>query len=401
MVFTHIVPFPPVSGGRIRYHHLLHHLAERFEVHLLSLTNSSAEQAQAEQLRQKYRQVTVVPFRKPKPTLFEKARNILSLQPADLNYEHPRVAHEFSEMVNTCPIDCVLIWTSFLASYVRLLPPETKRVLDLDDLQFVRIRRAVKELAWGKKKLGYLLEPGKAKRFERVMLTRFDLAFTCSATDKRRVAALGAGVPVEVIPNGVDPERFTPGKHSEWPHPSLVYTGGLGSQGGEGVLRFMRTIYPLIREQVPEIRLHLVGGEILPEVQRAALQDSSVVLQGMVDDVRPFMAGGWVFVVPLWVGSGTRIKILEACAMERPVVSTPVGVEGLELRAPDHLFVEEAPQSFAERCIALLKNPGLRQEMGQRARQAVCSRYDWKAIGTRTADILDDLMSGHASSSRG
>jgi glycosyltransferase involved in cell wall biosynthesis len=322
----------------------------------------------------------------------EKLKNILSPRPADLNYEDASVVDEFSDMLKTRQIDGVFIFSSFLASYVRLVPPRLKKVLDFDDVQFMRMKRMVEALPWGKKKVGYLLEPLKAKRFERLLLREFDLAFACSEVDRRKVLDLGSGVPVEVVANGVDPERFNPKDLQEWAHPSLVYTGGLGSQGGEGVLKFMEEIYPLIREEVPKVRLHLVGGEILPHVHRAALRDGSVVLEGMVDDVRPYMAGGWVFVVPLWIGSGTRLKILEASSMEKAVVSTPVGVEGLELNAGHHLFVEQTPTGFAERCVELLRDPRLRREMGQRAREAVCSRYNWSKIGRLAADLLEQLM---------
>jgi glycosyltransferase involved in cell wall biosynthesis len=260
LVFTHTVPYPLVSGGRIRYNYLLRHLAERFDLYLLSLADSPAEQARAEHLRHCCREVRVVPFQKSNPSFLKKVKNILSSHPADLNHENPRVAHALSEILATRPVDGVLIWTTFLASYVRLVPPQIKRVLDLDDLQFMRIRRAVSELPWGKKKLGYLLEPAKVKRFERLILRNFSLAFTCSHTDRARVVELGADVPVEVIPNGVDPERFSAGNYPEGPQPSLVYTGGLGSQGGEGVLRFIREVYPLIRETIPDVKLHLVGG---------------------------------------------------------------------------------------------------------------------------------------------
>jgi glycosyltransferase involved in cell wall biosynthesis len=392
LVFTHTLPHPPVSGGKIRYHYLLQSLARRFDLYLLSLARGTDGENDAAWLRTFCREVRLVPFRKTKPTRRGKIRNLLSLRPADLNYENARAVAAFSDLVLNRPIQGVLIWTSFLASYVRLVPMQTRRVLDLDDLQFVRMKRAVTELPWGKKKIGYLLEPTKAKWFERLMLRRFDLAFTCSEVDRSRVARFGTGPPVRVVANGVDPERFDPKDFQEWTRPALVYIGGLGSQGGEGVLRFMEKIFPLIREKVPEVRLHLVGGEILPQLGRAALRSSSVVLEGVVNDVRPYMAGGWVFVVPLWIGSGTRVKILEACAMQRAVVSTPVGAEGLDLAPGRHLFVEETPERFAARCVELLKNPGLRRETGQRAREEVCSRYNWSKIGDRAADILDELM---------
>lgn len=392
LVFTHTVPYPLMSGGRIRYCHLLRHLADRFDLYLLSLADSSAEQVHAEHLRGWCREVRVVPFQKSKPSFAKKVKNLLSPHPADLNHEDPRVAHAFSEILATRPVDGVLIWTTFLASYISLIPPRIKRALDLDDLQFVRMRRAVSELPWGKKKLGYLLEPAKVKRFERRMLRSVNLAFTCSDTDKRRVIELGTGVPVEIIPNGVDPERFTAGKYPEWPEPSLVYTGGLGSQGGQGVLRFMREVYPLIRKRIPQVKLHLVGGYVIPEVRQAVARDSSVSLAEMVEDIRPYMAGGWVLIVPLWVGSGTRIKILEACAMEKPVVSTPVGAEGLELTTGDHLFVEEEPRGFAARCVELLREPALRRAVGLKAREAVCARYTWSTIGSLAAEILDGLL---------
>jgi len=392
LVFSHTIPYPLVTGGKIRYYHLLRCLAERFDLSLLSLARDGEDPSCAECLRSLCREVRVIPFHKANPSFIGKIRNILSLHPADLNFEDYRAAREFSEMLKIRVVDGVLFFSSFLASYVRLVPHPAKTVLDLEDLQFIRIKRAVEKFPWGRKKIGYLLEPLKAKRFERLILGRFDLAFTCSEVDKRRVLDLGTGIPVEIVPNGVDPDQFNTGAFEEWPHPSMVYSGGLGSQGGDGVLRFIREIYPLIRKQVPEVRLHLVGGHILPELEKTVMGDSSVELVGAVEDVRPYMAGGWVFIVPLWVGSGTRLKILEASAMEKAIVSTQVGAEGLDLTSGDHLFIENTNSGFAARCVRLLREPELRRKVGRHARQAVCSRYRWSDIGSRAADILEDLI---------
>jgi glycosyltransferase involved in cell wall biosynthesis len=158
------------------------------------------------------------------------------------------------------------------------------------------------------------------------------------------------------------------------------------------MLYFCRDILPLVRATVPDATLSIVGRAPTPAVQRLA-DIPGVTVTGRVDDVRPYLEEGAVYVVPLRIGGGTRLKIFEAMAMGKAVVSTTVGAEGLPVTNGEHLFCADEPASFASAVVGLLRDRERRQRMGTVARTLVRSRYDWSAV----AGALEDALATFAS----
>src|SRR5262249_28581209 len=146
---------------------------------------------------------------------------------------------------------------------------------------------------------------------------------------------------------------------------------------------------PLIRKTVPEVNLSVVGRDPPPRVQHLARD--GVVITGTVPDVRPWMNRASVFVVPLRVGGGTRLKILEAMASGRPVVSTSLGCEGLDVKDGDNILVADTPTAFADAVVRCLREPELRRALGARGRALVLERYQWGAIGHALSEFLAEM----------
>lgn len=213
---------------------------------------------------------------------------------------------------------------------------------------------------------------------ERWALRRFAACTTVAEADARVLRRLAPGVPVQVIPNGVDADYFRPLDLPEEPN-TLIFTGGMSFPPNvTAVLFFYHQILPLIRRAVPEVRLVIAGKDPAPAVQALAA-DPAVTVTGYLDDLRPWLARASVMVCPMRSGSGIKNKVLEALAMARPVVTTTLGAEALAARHGHELLIADAPAAFAAAVVALLRDPARRRQLGQAGRALVTQRYSWEA----------------------
>jgi glycosyltransferase involved in cell wall biosynthesis len=162
---------------------------------------------------------------------------------------------------------------------------------------------------------------------------------------------------------------------------------------------FCRHVLPQVRACEPAVRMTIVGRAPTPAVLSLA-KEAGVHVTGRVDDVRPYMDEAGVYVVPLRIGGGTRLKIFEAMAMGKAVVSTTVGAEGLPVADGKHLLVADEPRSFSDAIVRLIRNSDLRERIGSAARDLVLERYDWSAVAEALEDPLKRLASGQASGER-
>jgi len=202
-------------------------------------------------------------------------------------------------------------------------------------------------------------------------------------------------MPYLVVPNGADLSSFSPAARQPG-EPVLLYVGAMHYYPNiDAVHYFFETMFDRIREAVPNTQVQIVGHSPPHDIQEMARQPG-IQVTGSVDDVRPYYSSATVFVVPLRLGGGTRLKIIEAMAMGLPVVSTSVGAEGLDLRDGQDILLANDPISFADATVRLLTDPGLRQHLAQNARQAA-QRYDWDKL----SEPWVELVLNHASGNKG
>jgi glycosyltransferase involved in cell wall biosynthesis len=173
----------------------------------------------------------------------------------------------------------------------------------------------------------------------------------------------------------------------------MVFTGSLHyAPNTEAMLYFTSEIWPKVRRLIPEATLSMVGGHPPVNIRRLA-HLPNVTVTGYVPDIRPYIAGAQIVIVPLRIGGGTRLKIVEALAMGKAVVTTSLGCEGLEVQNNRHLLIADDPNEFADRVIDLLRSPQRCRELGTEGRRLVEEMYDWQAIGARLESALRDLVS--------
>ncbi|MGQ9458358.1 MAG: glycosyltransferase, partial [Anaerolineae bacterium] len=180
----------------------------------------------------------------------------------------------------------------------------------------------------------------------------------------------------------------TPPEFPSLREPALVFTGKMDFRPNvDGVLWFWQEVWPLVRAKAPEAHFYVVGQRPHPRLA-PLVEDPSVTVTGFVPDVRPYIANAAVYVIPLRIGGGTRLKVLEAMAMGKAIVSTSLGCEGFPLRSGEHLLMADTPGAFAEAVLILLEDAPKRKALGAVAQALAATQYDWAALVPRLEEIL-------------
>ncbi|RCK77758.1 MAG: glycosyl transferase group 1 [Ignavibacteriae bacterium] len=203
-------------------------------------------------------------------------------------------------------------------------------------------------------------------------------------------------IPKYLIPNGVDTEYFHPTEENHEQY-SLVFTGALSYiPNSDGAIYFIEQILPHIQKIYPDIKIYIVGKN--PPNNLLEKSSKNVIITGYVEDVRPYVWKSAIFVVPLRMGSGTRLKILEALAMKKPVVTTSVGAEGLDVINGETVLIADDPKDFAEKVINLIKDNQLQQKLVSNGYELAKNVYDWIVIGEKLNEVYKTIYSFHKNS---
>jgi glycosyltransferase involved in cell wall biosynthesis len=215
-----------------------------------------------------------------------------------------------------------------------------------------------------------------------------------SNADAETLRGICPGARTAVVPNGVDTEYFTPRGAGD--SPTLVFTGGMNMFANRDAVEwFLHEIWPSIRARVPGARFVAIGQRPSPRLLEAVAADPSIEAPGHVPDVRPWVARAAVYVVPMRVGGGTRLKVLDAMAQRKALVCTSLGAEGIEADDGQHFVRADSAREFSDRVVDLLQNPSRRLELAAAARARVEERYAWPVIGRRLADAYDVAIAHH------
>lgn len=219
-----------------------------------------------------------------------------------------------------------------------------------------------------------------------------DRVLTVSETDRDAFAQVIDQQKLTVVPTGVDVSYFQPIPVEDRPN-SLVFTGSMDWLPNEdAILYFAEAILPLIKRQCPDISLEVVGRNPSRKLQALAEAEKSIRLTGWVDDIRPFLSRGAVCIVPLRIGGGTRLKIFEAMAMGKAVVSTSVGAEGLPVQSGENILLADTPEAFSDAVVSLLNNSVQRKRLGASARNLVQEKYSWRKVAENFVRTLQQVV---------
>jgi glycosyltransferase involved in cell wall biosynthesis len=222
----------------------------------------------------------------------------------------------------------------------------------------------------------------KLLRYEAMICRTSQQVIACSAADADSLRRLVPGLQAIVVPNGVDTLQHRPGivPPARLGSSALVFTGKMDFRPNvDAVLWFATDVLPTIQESVPESQFYIVGKNPHPRLSPLTRMPG-VTVTGFVEDPRPYIAAAAVYVVPLLTGGGTRLKVLEAMAMARALVSTTLGCEGIHAASGRDLVLADSAHDFAQQVIALLADPRRRTELGRAARSFVEEHFDWRTV---------------------
>ncbi|HMY76818.1 MAG TPA: glycosyltransferase, partial [Blastocatellia bacterium] len=232
----------------------------------------------------------------------------------------------------------------------------------------------------------------KMRRYEQQACRRFDAVVAVSREDADYFRRHYGVTNVHDVPTGVDVDYFQPRAVSVVPN-SLVFVGSMDWLPNEdAMVYFAEQILPRVAAELRDFTLKIVGRDPTPRVRELARRYPNITVTGRVGDVRPHLAAAAACIVPLRIGGGTRLKIYEAMAMGKAVVSTSIGAEGLPVRDGAELLLADTPEAFARAVVRLLRNDALRQQIGQNARAAVCERFGWEAATTAFTRVCERVV---------
>lgn len=287
--------------------------------------------------------------------------------------------------------DVVLFESVFMADY--RLPKGTRVMIDQHNIEHELLYRTYQSEKSFLRKWYNWWESRQVKRFE---LNCCRNAQGVLVTSEREALLLKPLLPdslIAVVPNGVDTEAFQQVNLEQEVPDRIVFTGSMDYYPNVGaVLYFARECWPLIRRSMPTATWQIVGKNPPPVVQDLARRLEGVSVTGSVPDVKPYIAAATVAIAPLLIGSGTRLKILEALAMGKAVVSTSLGCEGLAVTSGQHLMMADQPEVFAQSVVDLLQNAQQRMALGRAGRELVETEYSWKRCGDDLIHALEKIM---------
>lgn len=382
-------PFPPDNGCKIRAFYLLRSLAEAHRVTLVAFNPNPQDPFTAPP------NVAVYPVQADPFRYVRLPQIIKYLSPVPLAFwRNKKMEAKLEQLRKQEQWDAIVALEVMIASYA-LRFADIPRVLDIDTALSYQLYERYQEQRTRTGRWRAWISWYKAYRYECALFQRFPACTLVSSAEVMSVQAMaGAATRVEVIRNGVDCTHHHPGLAEVRPN-TLVYNGALTYSANYDAMRyFLAEIYPLIKQEVPDITLSITGSTKGVDVHSLQLDDS-VRLTGYVDDIRLPVASSTLCVVPIRQGGGTRLKILEAMALGTPVVATSKGAEGLDAVAGKHLLVADSPSDFAAATVSLLKDDALRRRLATQARTLMEAQYGWGSIGQQFVQLVEDTVLQH------
>ncbi len=386
LVLTPAFPYPPVSGGDIRIFQLLRRLSTTFAVHLLPYTGGSSERL-IEETR-----ITTVHVRNPAPARLRSRHpsqwiNFWRHAPHGLSLDvDPDYAQTLRRVTATIGFHGVLIDHLYMMQYARFVDPLPVfySATDVETTKFARWYDG--EQLSSKRRLLHWAQRQVIGWHESRVGTRARVTFAASAVDRDTLLRINGTGRFVVVPNGVDLNYFRPRFRESFSKPPRVFfVGTMFYRPNYLAARFLaHEVFPLIRREVPDATCHLAGKTNDRDYSELHRPEVGVYMHGFVEDVRPHFEESHVLVVPLSIGSGTRIKILEAMATGTPVVSTAIGAEGLEYSHGENILIADSATDLAAAAVRLLRDREQAFRMGVAGRRLVAGKYSWDT----SADVM-------------
>ena len=398
--------YPTNTGGRIRTSKLFEQLAKEHDITWLCLRRPEETDAQVEAMRACCSRIETFPFVETEkftlPFYKELAGNLVSSRPFVIEkYHQPALRARIAELLRPGQLPAYdLLLCDFLQPSLNVMDlPFSPRILFQHNVESVIFERHYQERKLGPAKAYLYLQWRKLLAYEARAAHWFDHNIMVSDEDVATMERLYGAKNCSSIPTGVDAEYYQPmGQEAE--SNDIVFTGSMDwLPNVDGITWFANEILPLIKRTLP-VKIWVVGRKPAAAVKELAAKHPEIEVTGTVDDVRPYIGKARVYMVPLRIGGGTRMKIYEAMAMGKPVVSTRIGAEGLPVKDGRDIALADSPADFAARIVQLLGNTEQRRTLGNAGRRLCTENFSWQSVARRFTEICEEVVATRVGATR-
>ncbi len=388
----HLLPYPPDDGGRIGFFNPIKYLSRKHEVSVVCLKDANDQETSVAELR-KYC-VGLRTYERAKwSDPYRLLRGVAFSPPGSAaKYWDPAVGGLIAEMIRRHKSEIVEFHHLNTAAY-RKFAGRLPTVLREHNVEYkVWQRYAENASGWMARSYGKWTAP-RVRKYEAAAASRFDRCVVVSHADADHLRAVSPMARIEMIPSGVDTEYFHPVATAQEEPWSITLTGSFEwKPKQQSLLRLLTEVFPRIKARVPEAKLRVVGKGVPEHLKRLGRETEGVTITGQVADVRPYIARSALLINYLESGGGIALKVLEAMAMRKPVLSNSLGCEGISVKHDRDIFLADGAESFAEAAAYLLRDQSARSGLAEEGFRRVHESYSWNVVVGRLGDCYDDLV---------
>jgi sugar transferase (PEP-CTERM/EpsH1 system associated) len=391
LVVTYRLPWHTYTADRYTMQHFVKHFSQRHDITLVAFAESEEEARQAEVLRPMCERVEPVVL--PRWRAYANAlRGIASNLPLSVwLYRSQSMADTIRQIVDEGSIDLAYVYHLRMGQYLADID-SIPRCIALQPVQILNLKRFKEHTRHPAWKLFYAIEHQRMSRYEPAIARRFDRCLLISEKDRSALDPLGRLDNVFFNPHGVDPDYFSPDPAARKEPHTIVFHGSMRYQANSNAaLYFVREIYSLVKDEVPDARLHIVGFKPPPPV-RALARDPSITVTGFAEDMREYLNRAQVSIDPLRVGAGLQNKVLESMSMGLPVVASTVANEGIGAVPGEHILLADEPRRFAQHIVRLFRDDAERERLGSAARAFIERNWSWEAHYAPLEELFERLV---------
>lgn len=392
LVMTFRLPDKLDTGDKLTMHHFLKYFSKEHEIYFMCLTALKKNSINLDLIEPYCTKIKLFKLSQLH-SLFNSAIGLFSQKPLQMHYYFSHhIQKKIVKSVHDFDIDLVYGYHLRTSQYISNIS-KCPKVLDLKPVQILNMRRMKENVSSPVKKAIYALEYKRVKKYETSIIKTMDKCFVISNKDKSALEKESYFDNLIVNPHGVDSNFFKPNKNFTKNQYSLVFSGNMGYEPNvDAIIYFYNEIYPLIKNEIPEIKLYIVGNRPSPKIMSIGNKDISVSVTGYVDDIRPYLNRATIGIDPLRMGAGLQNKVLEGMSMGLPMIITSIANEGIGAEHQKNVLVCDQPFNFAQAVIFLLKNEKLLKDIGKCAREFILQKWSWESHFSDMECVFKDII---------
>jgi sugar transferase (PEP-CTERM/EpsH1 system associated) len=395
LIISPKLPWPPFSGGKIRVYETLRYLSNNHNVTLITSVREDNQRKYRKYLQRFCGKIEVHTIsRKTIAVVGRLIKGVVSGTPLIQAFHYDNIlARKVWNHTNKNNYDIIQVEHSYMSKYIGAIDPnnKAKKILSLHNVESLRFQREIKYTKYDKRRFVLMWDNYFFPDWEETAINFYDGVVVVSEQEKKWIRANTSSKNIKIVPNGVDTKYFSPTERTNL-QKSIVFTGLMDYYPNiDAVNWFCDEIWPILLKKYPNLHFIIVGSKPTKKVIDLTNR-KGVFVTGEVEDVRSYIADSLAFIVPLRSGGGTRLKILQAMAMEIPVISTTIGAEGLEINPDTDILIADNKKQFIDKLDDVLQSKIKSKSIGKEGYKLVRNTYDWNICLSKLENFYVEVL---------